>query len=434
MAAKKSGFKVPRYVYFLVPVLLGIVYYFFFKDATVADSTLKATVKKGDFLISVTATGELKPVNSVAIKGPSNLTEYNIYQIKIQDLIPEGTIVKKGDFVAELDHSEINTKLQERQNELARFEAQFLQARLDTTLTLRQARDEMVNLNYELKNKELILQQSKYEPPATIKQAELDLEKCQRALVQAKENYQIKRRQARAKIDEIGTSLNAVNLALKGINELMGKLTITATEPGMLIYGRSWGGEKIKTGSQISVWDPTVATLPDLTRMQSKTFVNEIDIRKLKVGQMAEVALDAFSEKRLTGKVTSVSNVGEQRPNSEAKVFEVLIEINEKDTTLRPAMTTSNRIISEVLKNTVYIPLEAVFSQGDSIKYVITGSKAKPVRKEVRTGVSNETDIVITAGLSAGEEVLLETLAEPEKLPITLLPKPVSAKSKKATR
>jgi multidrug efflux pump subunit AcrA (membrane-fusion protein) len=204
----------------------------------------------------------------------------------------------------------------------------------------------------------------------------------------------------------------------------------------MVIYERSWGGEKIKTGSQISVWDPTVATLPDLTRMQSKTFVNEIDIRKLKVGQKAEIALDAFSEKKLTGKVTSVSNVGEQRPNSEAKVFEVLVEIDQKDTTLRPAMTTSNKIISEVLKNVMYVPLEAVFTQGDTIRYVFTGSKGNPTRKEVRTGVSNETDIVITEGLAAGDEVLLETIVEPEKLPLILLPKAaaVNPKNQKASR
>jgi multidrug efflux pump subunit AcrA (membrane-fusion protein) len=237
----------------LVPVLLVIGYFVFFKDAAVADSTLKATVKKGDFVISVTATGELKPVNSVAIKGPTNLRDYNIYQIKIQDLIPEGTIVKKGDFVAELERSEVTTKLMERQNDLAKYEAQILQARLDTTLTLRQARDEINNLVYELKNKELILQQSKYEPPATIKQAELDLEKGVRSLKQARENYLIKRRQAHAKIDEIATSLTSSQIKLKGIMELMGMLTITATEPGMVIYERSWGGEKIKTGSQISV-------------------------------------------------------------------------------------------------------------------------------------------------------------------------------------
>ena len=182
MATSKSGVKVPKYVYLLVPMVLLLGYFLFFNNPAVTDATLKATVKKGDFVISVTATGELKPVNSVAIKGPTNLRDYNIYQVKIQDLIPEGTIVKKGDFVAELDRSEVTTKLMERQNDLAKYEAQILQARLDTTLTLRQARDEINNLIYELKNKELILQQSKYEPPATIKQAELDLEKGQRAL------------------------------------------------------------------------------------------------------------------------------------------------------------------------------------------------------------------------------------------------------------
>ena len=79
----------------------------------------------------------------------------------------------------------------------------------------------------------------------------------------------------------------------------------------MVIYYRDRGGAKRKIGSSISPWDPVVATLPDMSTMISKTYVNEIDVSKVKPGQKVEIIVDAFPEKRYTGVVTSVANIGE---------------------------------------------------------------------------------------------------------------------------
>ena len=68
-----------------------------------------------------------------------------------------------------------------------------------------------------------------------------------------------------------------------------------------------------------------VATLPNLSAMNSKTFVNEIDISKVAVGQTAEIEIDAFAGKKFSGEVFEVANMGEQLKNSNAKVFEVII-------------------------------------------------------------------------------------------------------------
>jgi len=112
----------------------------------------------------------------------------------------------------------------------------------------------------------------------------------------------------------------------------------------MVIYYKEWGGDKRKVGSSISAWDLTVATLPDLSAMNSKCYVNEIDISKVKAGQKVRISVDAFPEKKYTGVVTYVANIGEQLPNADAKVFEVTIKVNEYDPILRPAMTTGNLI------------------------------------------------------------------------------------------
>src|SRR5690606_2594225 len=101
--------------------------------------------------------------------------------------------------------------------------------------------------------------------------------------------------------------------------------------------------------STMSSWDNVVATLPNLNEMISKTYVNEIDISKVKTGQKVQIGVDAFPDRKYTGEVTEVANIGEQMRNSNAKVFEVRIRVNEFDSILRPAMTTKNTIITSVI-------------------------------------------------------------------------------------
>ena len=327
-------------------VLVLLVVYFVVKgnrDKGVSDILVDAN--QGKFQVDVETTGELEAKNSVVIYGPRNLREFRIGQVKIDKIVEEGTEVRKGEWVATLDRSDLMNKLLDAQLEVETEQSKFTQTKLDTALQMRQARDELINLKYDIEEKQIILDQSKFEPPATIKQNEINLEKSKRAYKQASENYDIKRRQNIAKMQEVNTNLRKAEKELDALNNVMSEFNIIAPEDGMLIYRKGWDGKPIKEGSAISAWDPGVATLPDLSVMISKTYVNEVDVRKIKIGQKVEVGLDAFPDKKLTGRVIKVANVGEQRPNSDAKVFEVDIQIDGRDDLYRPSMTTSNKII-----------------------------------------------------------------------------------------
>ncbi len=314
------------------------------KDGEAA--SIMASVKRGQFRVDIETTGELEAKNSVKIQGPSQLRNFQIWEVTIQNIVNEGTVVKKGDWVATLDRSEFQTKFMAKQIELDKASSKFNQTQLDTTLQLRQSRDELINLNYAVEETGIVLEQSKFEPPATIKQAEINMEKAKRTYQQAVENYKIKKNQNIEKMREVNAELRKVQSEYDGMTKVLEAFNVLAPEPGMVIYHRGWDGKPIKSGSRVQMWDPTVATLPDLTTMMSKTYVNEVDVRKVEKGQTVEVGLDAYPEKKLTGQVRSVANVGEQRPNSDAKVFEVMIEINGTDPTLRPSMTTSNKIVA----------------------------------------------------------------------------------------
>jgi multidrug efflux pump subunit AcrA (membrane-fusion protein) len=403
-------------------ILVIAAAWFILRPGNKADADMIVPVKKGEFEVLVSASGELEAKNSVRITGPSSLQAVQIWQVKISDLVAEGTAVKKGDYIALLDKTEIGNKLKERETELQKEESRFVQTQLDTTLTLRAARDELTNLSFGVKEKEIVLEQSRYEPPATIRQAEIDLQKAKRSYAQAQENYRIKKNQAAAKMQEVAVLVAQNKSRVDQINDIMKEFTITAPESGMVIYQREWNGRKKTVGSTIQPWDPTVATLPDLSVMLSKTYVNEVDIRKIKKDQIVRIGLDAFPEKKLSGKVVSVANVGEQMPNSDSKVFEVNIQVHESDTTLRPAMTTSNSIVANKLKDVLFAPLECLHSQGDSITYVFKKNGSSIVKQQVKIGQTNDNEAVILEGVKEGEDLYLSVPKNAESKQLVLLP------------
>jgi HlyD family secretion protein len=399
-----------------IGVLLA-TYFFFGKTITGSDQEkLTAKVIKGDFEVTVFTTGELQAKSSLDIDGPTGMRNAQIWQVKIADLVAEGTRVKKGEYIGRLDQTEIMNRIKDESSEISKNESRFIQTKLDTTLDLRNARDEIINLGFAVKEKENIVSQSTYEAPSIIQQAKMDLDKSKRQLVQAETNYKIKEKQAKAKMQEVTAVLEKSQNKVQVLQDLLKDFTIMAPEDGMVIYQREWNGKKRIVGSTIGAWDPTVATLPDLGLMQSRTYVNEVDIRKIKKGQKVNISLDAYPEKKLTGLVDAVANVGEQNPRSDAKVFEVNILINEKDTSLRPAMTTGNHILADKLKEVLYIPLESLHAQGDSLSYVFKKKGLSITKTPIKIGATNEDFVVVLSGLVEGEEVLLGTPEKPEKI------------------
>ena len=367
---------------------------------------LYVSVKRGHFEVSVTVTGELQSLRSVTISGPSVEMRSNsvrIGEVPIKDLVDEGTVVDSGDYVAQLDQQVLALQVKTLADEVEKGEQQYVKTQLDTALTLRELRSSLVNLEFEVEERRLACEQSKYEPPATLRQAQISLEKSERALRQAQENYRLKYRQLVASMREAELNLQRVKRQRDDLEALMGKFTIYAPQRGMVIYHREWDGKKRTVGSKISPWDATIATLPDLTELVSQTYVNEIDISRIRTGQSVSVGVDAFPDRSYLGRVSEVANVGEQVQGSDAKMFEVRVLLLAGDSVLRPSMTTSNRIVVYSSDDVVYCPLECVHAS-DSLQFVYTASGE---RRQVVLGESNESDAVVLRGLQEGEQLYL---------------------------
>jgi HlyD family secretion protein len=403
-----------------VLVLIGLFMYLNNRQGD-DGAELLARVKKGALKVVISTTGELEAKNSVEIKGPGRLRQARLWQVTIEDMVEEGTTVKKGDFVARLDPSELGDRITDRENDLEQRLSEYTQARLDTALSLREARDNLINLKFAVEEKKLVVEQSQYEPPATIRQAEMEQEKAGRTYKQALQNYSLQKEKAQAEVRRAAARLEERQLEVDFLKELAQQFEIRAPEDGMVIYRRDDRGRRMGAGATIGTWDPVVATLPDLTKMRSQTYVNEVDIRQVKPGQKVNIGLDAYPDKKLSGEVVRVANVGEQRPNSDAKVFQVDIEIFESDTTLRPAMTTSNEIIAEVHPDVLYMPLEALYSQGDSLSFVYLKKGLDIRRQQVQVGTANSNEIIVKSGLSEGDLVYLSAPDRVKDSPLVLL-------------
>jgi multidrug resistance efflux pump len=394
-------------------VIAGI---FYFSARSKKDVDQRIEVQKGVFEVIVSTTGDLQALNMERIEAPEEIRGRNvrISDIKILDLVPEGTVVDSGDYVGSLDRSSLDNTLKTTETELEQVQAQYESSLVDTSINLQSIRDNIQNMIFSLEESKITMEQSIYEPPATQRKAKNDYDKALRSYEQELKKYELRKEQELSKVRDIQIKLARKQNEYNDMQDVLKKFTIFAPKSGMVIYYKMWDGSKRKIGSSVSPWDRTIATLPDLSRMISKTYVNEVDISKIRKGQKVRIGVDAFPDKAYTGEVTEVANVGEQLRNADAKVFEVIIRANESDTILRPSMTTSNKIVIATYEDVMFLPLEAMHA--DSVPYVYRTNGTKQV---VITGEMNDNYRIIEEGLNPGDEVYLSTPENVDRFRLT---------------
>jgi multidrug efflux pump subunit AcrA (membrane-fusion protein) len=393
-------------------VITVILFAFFVFSRPKDQSTaLTATVKRGPFEILVYSTGQLESENSDNISIPEKMNDRQtrISSLTITDMVEEGTYVDSGDYVATLDHQAVQEQLKAALDDLERTLSEYEDSKIDSNLTLSNQRDIIVNAKLDLEEKEIAVQESAYEAPSIQRKVEMDLDKAKRRLEQVKTAYELITQQETNKVARRFITYKQVLERVDALNQLMNSLIIYSPRAGIISYYQYPFGGTVKTGSRVSQWNPIIATFPNMNNLITKTFINEIDIALIQKGQIVKIGIDAFPDKVLPGEVVSVANMGQLMPNSDAKVFEIKIKVNGSDPELKPAMTTSNTIQTNAFEDTLFIPIESVFSNDSmSFVYVADGKKTKQI---IETGEQNENYMIVRQGLKEGQPVYL---TEPE--------------------
>ncbi len=399
----------------ILVVLAVITVVFALKPSHDDEVMLTATAQKGKFESMVYSSGQLESQEADYITIPTVFRDnrLRIWEITIADMIEEGSRVDSGDYVATIDHSAVDEQYKTAMDELDQRFTEYEDSKIDSNLTLSNQRDQIVNAQLDLEERQIIIKESVYEAPSVKRKAEMDLEKAERKYEQMKQAYVLKQQQEANKVDRRFINYKQAKERVDLLQSVYDALTIRSPKSGIIGYYRYSGrGAAVKANSTISTRSPAIATFPKMNTLISTTYINEIDISRIKAGQKVAIGIDAFPEKMLEGEVSSIANVGQLLPRSDAKVFEVKIKVIGDDEELKPSMTTSNVIQTGYAEEAVFVPLESVFTN-DSLSYVyLTEKDGRKIQKQVvETGIQNENFVVALQGVKEGDRVLL---SEPE--------------------
>jgi HlyD family secretion protein len=397
-----------------IPALLVIVTLTTALVFTKSDSVALATVdvKQGPFSVSITVPGEVRAANSFTFTAPRS--RYG-GQVQVVYMAPEGTTVKPGDVVVRFSTTEVDKVISDKGSELSILKSDLVKMKADQAA-------QMSDLDANLKNAELAYAQGKlqvekvkFESEVQRKEAEINMEKSRISYEQAKTKIKSQKIVNRTDLEKNELKIKQTESDITRAKAERELFILKATMPGLVVYEMNWStGRKIAVGD--SPWGGmSVVSLPDLSKMQVVTNVNEVDVSKVKNGQTVNIKLDAFPDRSFLGKVVSVGTIGQQKDrSSNLKTFEVIVDIDGSDPILKPGMTTGNEIVMETIPNAIYVPIESVFEKGGKVvAYRMNGSSPEP--QDVEIGPKNGNYVVVTSGLAAGEKVTLKdpTVKEP---------------------
>ncbi|MDA0738520.1 MAG: efflux RND transporter periplasmic adaptor subunit [Nitrospirae bacterium] len=163
-------------------------------------------------------------------------------------------------------------------------------------------------------------------------------------------------------------------------------------------------GEIITSGTATVGGGSVLMKLADLRKMVAQAKINEVNIHRVRTGQPVMVRLDAIPGEEFEGVVTAIAPQGEKTES--IVTYEVTIQIDNKELSLRPMMTANVDILTEDLADVIAVPLETLQSeQGDDVVYVQEGEEQ--VRRKVRVAFRTPTQAVVTQGLEAGDRLVV---------------------------
>lgn len=361
-------------------------------------------VESGEFIVDIKETGLLRAENSITVSAPPIRIN-----LQIVDIIPEGTVVEKGDFLCQFDSAEIIQLIDDRKAELEIAEANLQRSLASMESQMSSMRSSVENSKASHRLAELRLEQMKFEADIRIEEGELNLKQAEISLQQSMEQIKSQQLIDSAEVTQLKLKIKQAKLELEKAYKDLEKLTLTAPAPGLVVYKEVWkGGEmsKLKVGD--TPWrGMALLELPDLSVMLVETQVNEVDIARVKTGQEVIVKLDAYSEPTFHGEIIDVAVLANKDEGlSEAKVFPVLVRVKESDPLLRPGMSATAQIITARYEDEVWVPIESVFEKGNKrVVYELTGSSFK--EHEVEIGPRNDSYVVVESGLEKGARVIL---------------------------
>ena len=373
----------------------------------------EAVVSHGTFLVDIYEEGEVEALRSIHITAPE--IPWRFGGLKISQIVPDGSDVRAGDTVVIFDPSEVQKAILDHEDRLvvSLAELEKLKAQQTQEMESLKADYEIAQIAQEISRIEL--EGAAYESEIRRKEIELNLEKADISLTQAKEQIENRQKVHAEDLKQKKLSIEQDRDRLREAYETLDRLHVVSPQPGLAIINRNRSTDtKFQVGDQC--WGGTqLIDLPDLSKMKVKININEVDISKVRKDMDAEIRPDAYSDSVFTGHVLTIANLAVNKDYTTIKVFPVEVLVDRADANLLPGLTVSCRIIVDRIDDVDYIPIEAVHTEGDK-SYVFRSTSTGYERTEVETGTTNTDYVIITSGLRKGDRVALtDPTVKPEK-------------------
>ena len=339
-----------------------------------------STVKVANISEEIVAVGRLRAVFATELRAEIS---GRIMKIAVSD----GEPVKKNQELLRLDQQDILTQLQEADRNIEASKLKALRAKRE------------FDRQTDLKSRELITAKDFEETRTTLSLAENDA-----AVYEAR----------------------AANLRDK-----LTKTIIRAPHDGTLLLRDLTEGQLV-TSAAAQNGGTLLGEVADLSALMVRTNINEIDVARLKVADVARVRVDSLRNMMLNGEIKRIATIATESSGDRTRVFPVDVVVDETDTRLRPGMSATVMFTLAHVENVPAVPLSAVFSNADSVRYVFVRKGETFDVRGIDIGIVDTRRVQILSGLATGEEVaLMRPLEYTGEIPIAKPTAPLKARIKR---
>ena len=362
------------------------------------DADKLAIVERMDLARSVVATGKITPVTQVDIKSKAS-------GIILKLPVNVGDTVKAGQVICELDQNDLLPKLRQAQAALAMAEAQLKSAQADYERNKVEAAGP--DLPFLKRNVERA--QEMFKADLISQNDREDAEKNYQMGFNKQQQAEVNLGVTKAAIAKSEAEVEQAKAALSQSEEDVRNATIVSPIDGVVLSRDREVGDAVSSILVMGSGATLIMTVGDLSEVYVKGKADESDIGKVYLGQPARITVEAFKDKKFTGKVTKISPMGMEKDN--VTTFEVRVSISNESRKLLATMTANAEIVLQEKKGVLAIPEGAIIYKKDhSTEVEIPDATAQTGmrRVPVTTGISNGSKTEVAKGLSLGQQVILQ--------------------------
>ncbi len=362
--------------------------------------------KLGDVTFTITANGNLQGGNSRMLAAPMTGNS----QLVITDLRKSGELVKKGDVVVQFDTTDEVYKLRQAEADLAEAEQQVLQAENEARAKEEELNYELISARGELRQAELEVRTNEIRAALTARQNDIALQGAREKLAKLERDYPQRKAAATASIAIQEAARQKAKVQAETASKNIEMMTLKAPAEGYINVERNTNTNFFFSGMTLPLFQVgdqiragmAVAQIPDLTNWDISAQVAEEDRGHLSVGQAAEIEVVSLPGRKFHGRV---KDLGGTTGSPWERRFECKLALLDPVPELRPGMSARIVVTLETLKNSLWLPAQALFEQSGRT-FVYAKNRDRFVAKDVQLVRRSESQVVIT-GLKPGDEVAL---------------------------